>query len=697
LKKKFLYLQIAIGCLILIVLLFSFDLEAFTKIEIELFSYESLVIFLLLIACLLPRALRWQLLMNEAGDGRIISFSQSLKFLLVGSALNLIMPAGAGDVAKSYFGYRWTGIKERMVAVSLYDKLLAIASLAFLCLYAFIKTGDFVFILAGVASVLPILFFKSYHIFHKKPRLKGILFRMGSLVKHLNIGDVLDQMRFSFTPTAIALVLSIIGWLLDYCLLFYCFHLFDTKVHFFSVLSYGPIMTLGRLFPFTLNGIGSDEALMIYLFSKSDVFPEITFIVAILYRFVVMFIPAFFGLYYLYFTKEWKFNSHPVIEMDRKAETEFIRCTRCVLDTSVPELTFDENGVCQYCKIYDELNKLYPLDDTADTRLNDLIREVKAKGGSKKYDCIVGVSGGTDSTYTLLTAVKHGLRPLAVHFDNGWNSRVAVANIKKACNKFNVDLFTYVVDWEEFKDLQKSFLKASTSDAETPTDVGILSTLFRVADKEKIKYILYGHSFRTEGIAPIGWTYYDGKYIKGIQKRFGKLKLKTFPNFTLTDFVYYNYFKRLCMIPILNYVDYNKAEAKNTLRQELDWEDSGGHHHESIYTHFFHSFMLPEKFNIDKRKVQLSAQVLSRQIPRSEALATLATRYPVDERIVAYAIEKLGLSKEEFEQIMNDKPKSFKNYPSYLRLLKLFKGPFKIAHDLKIIPELLYLKYKNIL
>jgi N-acetyl sugar amidotransferase len=375
-----------------------------------------------------------------------------------------------------------------------------------------------------------------------------------------------------------------------------------------------------------------------------------------------------------------------------------IRCSRCVLDSTVPEITFDEKGICQYCKIYDELSRIYPLNGETKSKLEALIESIKKKGATKKYDCIIGVSGGTDSTFTLYSAVKWGLRPLAVHFDNGWNSRIAVSNIKKICKKLNVELYTYVMDWEEFKDLQISFLKASTSDAETPTDVGILSTLFRVASQEKVKYILYGHSFRTEGIAPIGWTYYDGKYIKAVHKRFGKQKLKRYPNFTIYDLLLYNYIKQIKMIPILNYLEYSKAKAKEVMTRELEWEDSGGHHHESVYTHFFHSYLLPKKFNIDKRKVEWSAKVLSEQTTREEAIAFLNKgAYPYDQQIVNYVVEKLGILPEEWNSIMSEKPKSFRDYPSYLPLMRMFKFFFKLAHDIRLIPELIFLKYKNIL
>ena len=371
-------------------------------------------------------------------------------------------------------------------------------------------------------------------------------------------------------------------------------------------------------------------------------------------------------------------------------------CTRCLLDTTVPEIDFDQNGVCQYCRIYDELDALYPNQD-GEQGLNMVVDMIKKAGKGKRYDCIVGVSGGTDSTYTLYRAVQLGLRPLAVHFDNGWNARVAVKNIKSACEKLKVELYTYVVDWEEFKDLQVSFLKASTSDAEIPTDVGIISTLIRVAAREGVKYFLHGHSFRTEGVAPIGWTYYDGRYINAVQKRFGKHRLKTFPNFTFLDIVHYFMIRRIKLIPFLNYMDYDKKTAKALIADKLDWEDSGGHHHESVYTEFFQSFLLPQKFNIDKRKTEYSAMVLSGHCTRAEALKDLRNnQYPYKEETVEYTINKLGVTREEFDKIMTEPVKTFRDYPSYFPFIRMLKSGITIGYKLNMIPKVLYLKYRNL-
>ncbi len=369
-------------------------------------------------------------------------------------------------------------------------------------------------------------------------------------------------------------------------------------------------------------------------------------------------------------------------------------CSRCILDDRIPGITFDENGVCQYCKIHDELKRMYPLDDKGQENLDNLIKKVKRRGKGKKYDCIIGVSGGTDSTYTLYRLVKLGIRPLAVHFDNGWDSDIAVRNIKNACSIMNVDLYTYVVDWEEFKDLQKSFLKASTPDAEIPTDVGIHSILVKMAAKEGVKYVFNGHSFRAEGLMPIGWTYMDGKYIDYVHRKFGRIKLKTFPNFKIIDILYYNIILGIKVIPILNYFKYEKAKIKPFLEKELGWQDYGGHHHESVYTKFYQSYLLPRKFNIDKRIVDYSAMIREAVIDRETAIEEVERNpHRVKSEIIDYTISKLGLTKEEFNNIMNLPVKSFNDYPNYYKIIKFFRIPINLFVKLGLIPKLLYLKY----
>lgn len=372
----------------------------------------------------------------------------------------------------------------------------------------------------------------------------------------------------------------------------------------------------------------------------------------------------------------------------------FTVCTRCISDSRIVGISFDNEGVCNYCRMHDALEAEFPLSDLGQSNLNKLVSQIKRSGKSRNYDCVVGVSGGRDSTFTLYSAIKLGLRPLAVHFDNGWNSEIATANIHNAVRKLDVDLYTHVADWEEFKSLQLSFLRASVPDAEVPTDVAIFGTLHKAAAEENIKYILNGHSFRTEGIVPLSWTYMDGRYINSIYKKFGTASLSTVPNFTLMDLIYYTFIKRIKVVPFLNYLKYEHADVDRVLKAEVGWQYYGGHHHESYYTKFFQSFYLPQKFRIDKRILEYSALVRSGQISREEALEEFRnTPYKFDEELVDYTLRKLGLSEQEFAKIMQAPIKSFHDYDSYFPIIKRLKPFIKLATDLNILPSLLYQKY----
>lgn len=368
-------------------------------------------------------------------------------------------------------------------------------------------------------------------------------------------------------------------------------------------------------------------------------------------------------------------------------------CSRCVMDETAPDIRFDENGVCQYCHIHDGLMDIYGRGEDAHNKFETIIQKIKQEGKGREYDCIVGVSGGRDSTYTLYKAIKYGLRPLAVHFDNGWDSSIAVSNIKNATEKLNVDLYTHVADWDEFKDLQKSFLKASVPDAEIPTDYVITSILFKKASEFNIKNILVGCSFKTEGIVPLSWTYMDGKYINNIHKRFGTKKISSFPIMTISDLLYYTLIKRIKFIYVPAYIEYIQSDVDTVLKKELNWQYYGGHHHESTFTEFFQSYYLPKKFNIDKRKLEYSALVRTGQMSRVDALKALDEPYPYNKKIIEYTVSKLGLTEEEFQLIMASKPKNFNDYRSYYPIIRACKFPIKFACDLKLLPYVFYSKY----
>ncbi len=370
-------------------------------------------------------------------------------------------------------------------------------------------------------------------------------------------------------------------------------------------------------------------------------------------------------------------------------------CSRCILDDTIEDIWYDEFGECKYCKIHDELEKAHPLGPTLEVELQQMIARIKKAGRNKKYDCIVGVSGGRDSTYTLLTAKRLGLRPLAVHFDNGWNSDISVRNIKNACQKLDVELYTIVADWEEFKDLQVAFLKSSTPDADIPTDYAIYSVLYHVASKEGLKYILNGHSFRTEGTSPISWTYMDPLYVKDVHKKFGKIRrIKSFPHMSVAKLQFYIWVKGIREFRLMEFIDYNKTEVDQILKQELDWEYYGGHHHENHFTKFFQSYYLPQKFNIDKRKTELSALIRSGQCTRAEALSEIeSSPYIYEQETVDYAVNKLGISSKEWEEIMNMPIKSHDDYKTLLPLMRILRWPIKMATQMKALPKILYLKY----
>lgn len=378
--------------------------------------------------------------------------------------------------------------------------------------------------------------------------------------------------------------------------------------------------------------------------------------------------------------------------METKENTKI--CSRCVYDTTIPGIAFDEKGICQFCKMHDLMEKKYPHSQEGEKNLQKLLAKIKKTGKNNRYDCVIGTSGGTDSTYMLHLAVKAGLRPLAVHFDNGWNSEIAVRNIQNSTNKLGIDLETVVADWEEFKDLQLSFLKASVSDAEIPTDVAIHAVLHDIAAKENVKYVFFGHSFRNEGIVPVTWTYMEGKYLNSVHKKFGRKKITSFPNITLGSLFYYRFIKGIKSIPFMNYFEYDKLKVKDLLEKELGWRYYGGHHHESLYTKFFQSYYLPKKFNIDKRKLEYAAFIRSGIMKREDALKEIASEeYPYDKELIDYVIEKLGITKEEFDQIMKNERKSFHDYPTYYPMLKLLKPFLFLGFKLGFVPEIIYYKY----
>ncbi|MBX7124456.1 MAG: N-acetyl sugar amidotransferase [Cyclobacteriaceae bacterium] len=340
-----------------------------------------------------------------------------------------------------------------------------------------------------------------------------------------------------------------------------------------------------------------------------------------------------------------------------------------------PDISFDQDGICNYFYQYKEKAKLRLFNQEENRgMLTAIVQKIKESGKGKEYDCIIGVSGGVDSTYLAYKVKELGLRPLAIHFDNGWNSELAVKNIENTLKKLEIDLFTYVIDWPEFRSLQLAFLRSSTPDGEIPTDHAIFALFFKIAAEKGIKYIINGNNFETESVMPLTWSYghIDWKYINWINTRFGTDKLRTYPTISPLKYGWYTFGRGIRIISLLNYMTYNKVEAMEILKTKLDWKYYGGKHYESIYTRFYQGYILPQKFGIDKRKAHLSSLIFAGQMTREQALAELQQpTYPEEllkeDRI--FVLKKLGLSEAEFEQIMKAPPKTFRDYPNQYSLL----------------------------
>lgn len=350
-------------------------------------------------------------------------------------------------------------------------------------------------------------------------------------------------------------------------------------------------------------------------------------------------------------------------------------CTRGLWDESIPGIVFDENGVSNYAKLFDRLVESFPRGEKGQKDWNAIVEKIKLKGHNNKYDCIIGVSGGTDSSYLLHLAKQYGLKPLAVNMDNGWNSDISVKNIKKMTFSLNIDLETYVINYEEIKDLLRSYMIAGMPWVDLPTDLAIKAVLYKIANREKVKYILRGNDFRSEGTQPTEWTYGDGRQLLAIHRSFGRTKLRTYPNYTLLNLFYYGFYKSIKSIYPYYFMEYNKAQAQQFLERTYNWEYYGGHHHENVFTKFVISYWIFEKFGIDKRKISLSSQILSGQINRQEAIELLnEPPYKIDQKdlMIEYVIKKLDFTKDKFNELMKSRNKSFKDYPSYYFLFTRF-------------------------
>ena len=334
-------------------------------------------------------------------------------------------------------------------------------------------------------------------------------------------------------------------------------------------------------------------------------------------------------------------------------------CTNCIMDTSDSDISFQENGVCNHCSNYVSKNdaQLVPIGKR-EIALEGIKSTILKAGSGKKYDCIVGISGGVDSSYVALLAKDLGLRALLVHLDNGWNSDISVKNIRSIAIYTGFDLYTHVIDWNEFRDLQLSLFKASVIDIELATDHAIKAIVYKVAKKFGVKYILSGGNVRTEAIMPVSWrhTKVDRSNLLDTHHRFGKIKLKTYPTAGIIKQQIYKYLFGIRIIPILNYVEFDRNKIITRLTSELGWIEYGGKHHESVFTRFYQGYILPNKFFIDKRRCHLSNLICASQLTRDEALLEIQKDpYPSSMMMKdkKFLLKKLGFSEKSFDEYIS--------------------------------------------
>ena len=338
--------------------------------------------------------------------------------------------------------------------------------------------------------------------------------------------------------------------------------------------------------------------------------------------------------------------------------TDYQVCTRCVMDTTACDIVFDKEGVCNYCTEFLEKLKIAHAKVVDHQAHRDkFIAKVKDNSKGKEYDCIVGVSGGVDSSYALYLAVKSGLRPLAVHLDNGWNSELASHNIASMVSNLGVDLYTHVIDWEENKDLQLSFFKANVVDIELLMDNAMIALNYQQAAKYGLRYLLSGCNSATEGMRiPPHWNNfkYDAYNIKQIHKRFGTVPIKTHPIISSADFIWYTLIRRIKWVPFLDYFSYNKFEALTMLQKEFGYKPYPFKHYESVFTRFYQGYILPRKFGYDILRVYLATLVISGQISRDEAMQKLREpAYPdprQEEQDRIFVMKKLGFTPDSFNE-----------------------------------------------
>lgn len=370
-----------------------------------------------------------------------------------------------------------------------------------------------------------------------------------------------------------------------------------------------------------------------------------------------------------------------------------MECKRCIYNDKIPAIRFNTEGVCNYCEDFDSMDQQYPIHESGKKILEDHIAQIKKEGQGKPYDVVIGVSGGCDSSYMLHLAKQYGLRVIASHFDNTYNSKIAVENIQVVLNKLNYDLYTVVVDNIEYNQVLRSFLLAGVPEIDSPTDLALATVHYMTAAKFKVKTIWQGHSFRTEGISPPGWFYMDAKYIQTIHQKYGNGQFKTLPILWLNKWMKWMIVDGIKMFRPLYYIDYQKEKTKQFLADTYGWQWYGGHHMENRTAYFTNNYYLPNKFGIDLRYSEYSGLIRSGQMKREDALTKIRETKPFDEGILEEIITRTGFSKEEWTNIMQDKPKHYTQFETYKKTFNRYRFFFYLLYKKGYITRSFYQKY----
>ncbi len=368
-------------------------------------------------------------------------------------------------------------------------------------------------------------------------------------------------------------------------------------------------------------------------------------------------------------------------------------CRRCVMDTEVPGVRLDGNGICNHCRIHDKLDQLYPTGDQGRREMEQIADQVRKAGKGRDYDCVVGVSGGRDTSYCLYMTKQLGLRPLAVHFDNGWDSDTAKSNLSKVCRKLNVDLHSVIADWEESRELTNCTIRACVPYIDLTDDVGIARALYDSAVQEGVRYIMLSHSYREEGITPLKWNYMDGRYVRSLIRQFSRIPLTKFRNVDLHHMFYWHIMKRIKVVNITNYYNDAGKHVEQLLADEFGWIDTHQHHYDNeIFALVFH--YARRKFGIDWRVFEFAAKVRTGVLTREEATEALRISPPFEtEENIAYCLKKQGIPHDEWEAIIAAPNKYFTDYPNYYTFLNLLRWPIKLLGRMNFLPAYSYEKY----